>query len=99
MIALRGNSADTVCITDASATSVNGVAIAGQCCDGSRCLRRTSGSNADCIFGSGDARDVVTYEETLGRCESLGYTLCDRNCKGQGCSSDRVWVWTSRFCS
>ena len=51
---LRGSSATkgAVCVTDPTATTFNGLAIAAQCCDGSTC-RRNDGDNTatGCMAG------------------------------------------------
>ena len=101
VVIIDGDSDTEACVQDSSATRYDGKAIAAQCCDGSTCYRRTSNSNADCIAGpwGSTSFEYTTWAEASERCAVLGYTLCDGNCKGKGCSYNSIWVWTSKLCS
>jgi hypothetical protein len=101
VLVLNGGSSDSMCVTDPTATTANDIAIAAQCCDGSTCVRRTSDRNVDCIAGQGSTSSFVhtTWGDALGRCQALGYTLCDQNCKGTGCAYNSLWVWSSLSCT
>ncbi|EOD25288.1 hypothetical protein EMIHUDRAFT_237928 [Emiliania huxleyi CCMP1516] len=93
VLILDGNSDTEACVHDAEATTHGGTAIAAQCCDGSTCKRRTSGSNDDCIAGLWSSSfQYTTFQEASARCAALGYTLCDKNCQGTGCSYDSIWA-------
>ena len=100
VLILDGNSDTEACVHDVAATQHDGTAIAAQCCDGSTCKRRTSSSNVDCIAGPAfsSSFQYTTFQEASARCAALGYTLCDKNCQGQGCQYDNIWVWTSLLC-
>ena len=87
------------CVNDPSTThTVSGSPIVAQCCDGSTC-RRYIGSNsaAGCISGMSNIV-VSTFSEAERRCADRGLTLCNVNCRAQGCNYDVEWVWTSLAC-
>ena len=113
VLALSGVSdaeAQGECISTSSAAiaTANDQPIAGQCCTSEgECRRRfttdgsRSSSNDDCLSGVYFTTSffAMTYAETLSRCEAVGLQLCTQSCRGQGCSYDRAYVWSSIPCS
>jgi hypothetical protein len=98
VLVLNGGSGShpDVCVTDHSATHIDGIAIASQCCEGATCRRQSGGT---CIFGfMGSSYVFHTLSETVAVCESYGYTVCDQSCSGQGCSYNDFYVWTNVPC-
>ena len=77
-----------------------------QCCEADGTCRRYVGTNDEegCVAGfsdrDGDGRDIAkyTWSAALAKCESLGLTLCDKWCRGNGCLYDRHPVYTSIPC-
>ena len=72
VLILDGNSDMEASVRDTAATTYDGTAIAVQCCTGSTCKRRTSGSNDDCIAGASASFQCTTYQEASARCGALG---------------------------
>lgn len=94
------------CVTEPTATSANGKAVAAQCCTAEDvCVRTTTGGRSGCISGKFHRSNAnismffeTTWSQAAAMCDSLGLTLCDQNCQGTGCSYDHFWVWTNLTC-
>ena len=102
---LKGSARDATdgdCVTDASATDVDGTAISAQCCERDGTCRRWVGSNSPtgCIAGKWGHSSYVrtTFERASELCSAQGLELCDKSCRGKGCNYDRGRVWTSLTC-
>ena len=87
---------------------MNGMQIAGQCCTANAgssgsagCVRRTSGSNNDCLSGVYGQSSIVArnYYEAVDMCTSRGYVLCDKSCRNMGCMYNAIYVWTNLACN
>lgn len=108
VIVLDGRMPDiSKCVTQATATRIDGRPIAAQCCTPqNECIRSTNGGRRGCVSGKyyrNNESNVFQFFETTwssasSRCDELGLTLCDQNCQGHGCSYDRLWVWTNMAC-
>jgi hypothetical protein len=79
--------------------------IATQCCDSNGgCFRRFDDDNSKCVAGysieaSGSPYITPhTYAEALSICSSLELRLCEKSCKGKGCSYNLHPVYTSLPC-
>lgn len=92
----------------ATATELEGVRIAAQCCLKNAC-RRWEGKNNEegCMVGTGRAENsfeeaitATTFKEAEALCASKGFELCDgeTNCRDKGCRYNNHPVWTSQRC-
>jgi len=110
---LSGNSRNTnavACVTNPEQTSVEThgsfPTIAAQCCDSDGTCRRFFGTNDDdgCLVGHSKqsspdgAIQATTFAEAHAMCSAFGLQLCDKSCRGAGCSYNRHPVWTRLEC-
>lgn len=93
-----GKFAEGTCLST-SATQLDGVKIAAQCCEADTCRRYVGANDADgCTVGMTPNIEGTTYEEAATICAKKGMSVCDNNCAHTGCGYDFHPVWTSTPC-
>ena len=97
------------CVTDPTLTSLKLPGwdaprpMATQCCEPANgtCHRFLDTNDHDgCIAGHGMQAQVspMTWQEAANKCHSIGLTLCDQACVGEGCGYNANPVWTNLPC-